>query len=224
MTQNTLYYIHDPMCSWCWGFRPAWDALKLKLLNTHPSLAIHNIAGGLAPDSDKVMSLEMRQMLQSTWQRIQNTIPNTVFNYDFWQIGEPRRSTYPACRAVIVAGQQSTALTDNRHEDGMIFAIQQAYYLQAKNPSNDDVLMGCAKSIGLDSVRFAQDLNSEKIQQQLLQHIAKYRHLAQLSGISGFPSVVLSYSSHNETTYRAIAIDYNNPQTMFDIIHQCLSI
>ena len=21
----TLYYIHDPMCSWCWAFRPVLD-------------------------------------------------------------------------------------------------------------------------------------------------------------------------------------------------------
>ena len=22
-----LHYAHDPMCSWCWAFRPAWLAL-----------------------------------------------------------------------------------------------------------------------------------------------------------------------------------------------------
>ena len=228
MTQNILYYIHDPMCSWCWGFRPAWDTLRSKLLDTYPALDIRNIVGGLAPDSDEAMPLEMQHMLQSTWQRIQKSIPNTVFNYDFWQTGEPRRSTYPACRAVIAAGQQSPVSNvlraDNTNENAMILAIQQAYYLQAENPSNHDVLIACAESIGLDSARFIQDLNSETTQQRLLKNIAEYRRLAQLSGISGFPSMVLSCSLQNETAYHAIAINYNHPQAMFDAIRQHLSI
>ncbi|MFT6977114.1 MAG: putative protein-disulfide isomerase, partial [Shewanella psychromarinicola] len=27
MPNTTLYYVHDPMCSWCWGYRPTWDTL-----------------------------------------------------------------------------------------------------------------------------------------------------------------------------------------------------
>ena len=24
---RTLIYVHDPMCSWCWGFRPTFERL-----------------------------------------------------------------------------------------------------------------------------------------------------------------------------------------------------
>ncbi|MCP4060185.1 MAG: DsbA family protein, partial [Pseudoalteromonas sp.] len=24
MTQTKLIYVHDPMCSWCWGYKPTW--------------------------------------------------------------------------------------------------------------------------------------------------------------------------------------------------------
>ena len=24
----TLYYVYDPMCSWCWGYKPTWDKVK----------------------------------------------------------------------------------------------------------------------------------------------------------------------------------------------------
>ena len=58
----------------------------------------------------------------------------------------------------------------------------------------------------------------------LLKNIAEYRRLAQLSGISGFPSMVLSCSLQNETAYHAIAINYSHPQAMFDAIRQHLSI
>ena len=76
----------------------------------------------------------------------------------------------------------------------------------------------------MDSARFIQDINSETTQQRLLKNIAEYRRLAQLSGISGFPSMVLSCSLQNETAYHAIAIDYNHPQAMFDVVRQRLSI
>ena len=64
----TLFYIHDPMCSWCWGFRPVWEQLEQQLSTT---VKIVYIVGGLAPDSDQPMAIPMQQTLAATWQRIQ---------------------------------------------------------------------------------------------------------------------------------------------------------
>ena len=225
MLRGTLHYIHDPMCSWCWGFRSAWHDLTSRLLDTYPELIIRNVLGGLAPDSDEPMPMEMQQILQSTWQRIQHTIPNTSFNYDFWQVGEPRRSTYSACRAVIASAQQGTSpIQSHVNENAMILAIQQAYYLQAKNPSNADTLIACAESIGIDVNLFTQELDSEKTQQLLMQNIIKYQRLAQLSGVSGFPSLVLQYARQGNEYYTNVFIDYNNSQVMLDTIQQHLSL
>ena len=125
----TLYYFHDPMCSWCWGFRPTWQALQENLPDT---VAVQYVLGGLAPDSDQSMPDELRRMIQNTWQRIQQEL-GTEFNFDFWTQNTPRRSTFPACRAVIAAHQQGM-------EQEMILAIQQAYYLRALNPSDLSIL------------------------------------------------------------------------------------
>ena len=46
-------------------------------------------------------------MSKSNWKRIQEVIPGTKFNYDFWTLCEPKRSTYPSCRAVICAKNQN---------------------------------------------------------------------------------------------------------------------
>ncbi|MGB1242161.1 MAG: alkaline phosphatase family protein, partial [Chitinophagales bacterium] len=43
-------------------------------------------------------------------------------------------------------------------EDEMITAIQEAYYLKAKNPSDASVLIACAKQIGMDEKKFEEDL------------------------------------------------------------------
>jgi putative protein-disulfide isomerase len=219
----TLYYIHDPMCSWCWGFRPTWDALRDTIVKAYPQIAIQYVLGGLAPDSDEPMPLEMQEMLQSTWRRIQQTIPDIEFNHDFWRVCQPRRSTYPACRGVIAASQQDAA-----SEDLMVLAIQQAYYLYAQNPSDADTLIACADSIGLDVSRFEKDLRSEDVNYILQNNIHQYRQLAAQSGVSGFPSVVLGQSTSDSGNakylYRGVDIDYNNPNASFATIEQFLSL
>jgi predicted DsbA family dithiol-disulfide isomerase len=51
-----LLYFHDPMCSWCWAFRPAFMALHARLPKV---LTLRRVVGGLAPDNDQPMPEEM---------------------------------------------------------------------------------------------------------------------------------------------------------------------
>jgi len=190
----TLYYIHDPMCSWCWGFRAVWMQVQKQL---NDQVEIHSVLGGLAPDSNQAMPESMRQSIRNNWQRIQQTIPGTKFNYDFWHVCTPRRSTYPACRAVVAAGMQSES-----YKKAMVFAIQQAYYLNAKNPSDDSVLTQLAIDIGLDGKRFETDLVSGECK-ALFQN--ELQLTAQLN-VSSFPDLVLKHNGVNTD----IQIDYNN--------------
>lgn len=204
---KTLHYIYDPMCSWCWGFRPTWEAIQAGLgdgFNTR------YVLGGLAPDSQEPMPESMQQKLQMTWRRIQEVIPDTTFNYDFWVDCQPRRSTYPACRAVIAATQQGA-----NFEAPMVLAIQQAYYLQAKNPSNEDVLCECAESIGVDVALFSAFLQGEEVHQLLQKDIDYFHYLSAKTGAAGFPSLVLS---DNIDSSIAVPIDYNHPQVSLDFI------
>lgn len=176
----TLYYVHDPMCSWCWAFRPVWTDIQAAL----PSdLSVTFILGGLAPDSDAPMPIDMQQFLQQTWKKIQTVVPGTQFNFDFWTVAQPRRSTYPACRAVIAAKKQNSEL-----ESQMIDAIQRAYYLDAKNPSDSETLTALANNLGLDSAQFSVDLNADETQQELDRQIQFHQQLRS----QGFPSLILS--------------------------------
>jgi len=101
---DTLFYVHDPMCSWCWGFAPTFETVLSELPN---SVKVNHLLGGLAPDSNDPMPESMQLSLQQTWQRIAEVIPGTEFNFDFWTQNAPRRSTWPSCRAVIAARRQS---------------------------------------------------------------------------------------------------------------------
>jgi putative protein-disulfide isomerase len=184
------------MCSWCWGFRPVWLDLQEKLKG---KVIIKYVLGGLAPDSDVSMPTDMQAMIRNTWKNIQREIPGTQFNYDFWAVCSPRRSTYPACRAIVACRMQQP-----EKDNEMLLAIQQAYYLQAKNPSDVDVLTQVAESIGLNPEKFSDDLISEACQSFLQDEL----QLASDISVSSFPSLVYSYRG----VEKSIHISYNDSE------------
>jgi putative protein-disulfide isomerase len=143
----------------------------------------------------------MRQMLQHTWQRIEQSIPGTRFNFEFWEKCEPRRSTYPANRAVIAARAQGID-----YDLAMTGRIQQAYYLEARNPSDNSTLVELATEIGLDSEQFAKSLVAASTQQLLMQEIQNSRAL----GIDSFPSLAV----HKAGQLRHIGLNYTDPEAM----------
>ncbi|MFK5983922.1 MAG: hypothetical protein QM479_00650 [Pseudomonadota bacterium] len=102
-----IYYVHDPMCSWCWVFSDTY--LKF-IQQLDKSIEVIRLLGGLAKDSDEPMTAETRTMVETAWHNIEKKIPAKKFNFDFWTLNTPRRSTYPACRAVIAARQQGPAI------------------------------------------------------------------------------------------------------------------
>ena len=182
----TLYYVHDPMCSWCWGFRKVWREARSGLPD---AVSVRCLAGGLAPDSDVPMPEAMREKLQGIWHGVRaNT--GAEFNFDFWTQNIPRRSTYPSCRAVLAAKRQGA-------ETEMIEAVQRAYYLEAKNPSDVGVLKECAERLKLDRESFARDLASEAVEREFRDQ----RALSARLGVRGFPSLRL------ETERRIFAIE-----------------
>jgi len=202
LDETRLYYLHDPMCSWCWGFKPTWDIVTKQL---NGKIKIVFLLGGLAPDSDEDMPLQTRDYVQSNWRRIEETIPGTKFNYDFWTKCKPRRSTYPACRAVISARFQNPDC-----ETSMISAIQKCYYLDSQNPSDEDVLVRLARELGLDAEKFLFDLRSEKVSKTLLTEIS----LAKSLEMQRMPS--LSLQTGREL--KAISIDYLDPNYIVEQI------
>jgi len=194
----TLYYMHDPMCSWCYGFKPILESLHNNLDHL---MDIKYILGGLAKDTDQSMPESMQDQIKLNWKRIESEIPNTEFNYDFWDKCVARRSTYPSCRAVIATSKQHSNL-----EKDMINLIQHAYYLDAMNPSDYDVLYTLSKKLQLDHNQFINDIHSEDVNNELMSQIQFSRDI----GADSFPSLYL----YTEKKYHPIVLDYNNINTI----------
>ena len=203
-----LFYFHDPMCSWCWGFAPTWSQLEGDLRNNLSNkLEIKYVLGGLAPDSDELMPSELQETLRGYWYKIRDLL-GTEFNFNFWTQCRPRRSTYPACRAVIAASNQN-------QEKAMIKALQEAYYLRALNPSDTETHLRLAEELCLDTKQFNHDLCSKETESRLKKDIQTYRELSS----KGFPSLVLQV----ENNHYSIPVDYQRYSVMSEAIKEIIS-
>ena len=196
----TLYYVHDPMCSWCYAFKPTLDELRKKL---NSNIKIINVVGGLAKHSDEVMPKDVQEKIENIWYEIKRVV-GTKFNHDFWKKCIPRRSTYLACQATILARYENK-------EDEMIEAIQNAYYLNAQNPSDASTLITLAKQIGMNEKKFEKDLKSDKIEEDLQYELNFRRSL----NVKNFPSLILKYKKE----LYPINIKYNDYKSMLEQIN-----
>ncbi len=202
--KTKLIYIHDPMCSWCYAFKKSYD----ELLNSLPNnINVINIVGGLAKETNEPMPKEMCQKIEEIWYEIEERT-QTKFNHDFWKKCKPRRDTYKACKAVLCAKEQN-------RENEMINAIQKAYYLEAKNPSDMETLLSLAANLDMDFEKFKNDLLGEKAQTLLDNDLEKRRKLKVFS----FPTLLLQYKKE----LYPIQIEFNNTQKMLKQIENLSS-
>lgn len=205
--KTILYYVHDPMCSWCWGFSRVLNEL---LENLPKEIEVHRLLGGLAVDSDVPMPNSMQQYIKNNWSKIEDRISGVKFNFDFWSKCIPRRSTYPACRAVIAARQQGES-----NDMKMTKAIQKAYYEEVKNPSDRETLIELASELNLSVAQFKNDLLSAETQEKLIEEI----HFSRELFAESFPNLVLQVGDE----HFPIPLDYNNSETMLEEIKRRLA-
>ena len=184
-----LFYVADPMCSWCWGFREALEGVEPKL---RAGVAVRLVMGGLAPDDEAPMDEATRLYVQDAWGAVAAKT-GARFNHDFWSDCKPRRSTWPACRAVLVAEEEAPG----RGRE-MFAAIQRAYYLEARNPSDFGTLAELAGELGLQTDGFVERLNAPETKQRLEQEFKLRDRL----GTRGYPSLALESGGRIEVLTR----------------------
>ena len=190
------------MCSWCYAFKPVLETLHRELYGI---IEIHYLLGGLAKDNNQPMPELMQKHIVENWKKIEKTIPAVKFNYEFWTKCVARRSTYPSCRAILATIKQNIKL-----EKDMLKLIQQAYYQEAKSPSDYNVLYELSKKLDLDHNQFVSDIHSDEINNELMSQI----QLCSDIGADSFPSLYLKIG----VTYHPIVLDYNNADIILDHI------
>ena len=212
---GTLYYFGDPMCSWCWGFKPVLEQLDKE----YPELRRVTVMGGLRGGDPIPMGDDLAAMIQNAWERIEETT-GQPFNHEFWRRHRPLMTTWPACRAVLTA----KAIDPSRQWPFMV-GMFEAYFTGLMDPTKRETHLTVAQRLGFELREFETMLDSARIDaalQEDLQFTQKY-------GVTGFPTVVLSLGSENylispgyqpvevlrraiNAAYKAAGVEFERPE------------
>lgn len=179
MSGPHLVYVADPMCSWCWGFSPAIEAIEARF---GADLPIRLVLGGLRPGTTEPMTDAMKTEIRNHWQHVAEA-SGQPFDMAFFAREGFVYDTEPASRALVAMRRlgMATALAGLRR-------IHAAFYAENRDVTALDELAAIAAGLGLDEQAFRVAWDSEEMRQETLGDFA----LAQRSGIRGFPTLLAS--------------------------------
>ncbi len=177
-----LVYFADPMCSWCWGFAPAIEAVAGAYRRRLP---VRVVMGGLRPGTEQSMTEEARAQIRHHWEAV-NHASGQPFDYSILAHEGFIYDTDPAARAVVLARRvdPATALS-------FLGRLQQAFYAQGRDITAPSVLADLADAHGFDRAAFEAGLDDQDLKQETWRDYA----VSQRAGVTGFPTLIVGPQS-----------------------------
>ena len=185
MSENSLVYVGDPMCSWCYGFGVPLH----QLLEQLPGVPLAVVLGGLRAYNKEVMPDALKATLHHHWEEVTKRSGKPFGKGQFDREGYIY-DTEPACRAVVTirthAAEQTLA---------MYHAIQHAFYAEGRDITQTSVLadiwQSLINSLPSGQINFSRDdfvkaFESDIIKTQTRNDFA----MVQQWGIRGFPALI----------------------------------
>lgn len=173
-----MYYIADPMCSWCWGFSPV-----VRQIHDAYTERIHFnlVVGGLRTGGTHVLNQELKSTLSGHWKEVEK-LSGQPFNYEFAVPDGFIYNTEPSCRAVV-------AMRALKPEQALSYfdALHEAFYVGNRDLTDTEILAHIAGDFGIDQPAFVEKFEDETTKQETNEDFAFGQNL----GIRGFPSIVL---------------------------------
>lgn len=193
MTENSLVYVGDPMCSWCYGFGVPLQ----QLLEQLPGVPLAVVLGGLRAYNQEVMPDTLKNTLHHHWEEVTKRSGKPFGTGQFDREGYIY-DTEPACRAVVTIRSHAA-----EHTLAMYHAVQDTFYAEGRDITQTAVLADIwqevreklvdSKATGhaIDNVDFSRDafieaFESDTIKTQTRNDFA----MVQQWGIRGFPALI----------------------------------
>lgn len=185
MTENSLVYVGDPMCSWCYGFGVPLQQLLAQL----PGVPLAVVLGGLRAYNQEVMPDALKSTLHHHWREVTKRSGKPFGKGQFDREGYIY-DTEPACRAVVTIRAHAA-----EHTLAMYHAIQHAFYAMGRDITQTSVLADVwqklvdSKILGnveFSSSEFIEAFESDSIKTQTRNDFA----MVQQWGIRGFPALI----------------------------------
>jgi putative protein-disulfide isomerase len=178
MMENILWYIADPMCSWCWGFSPVIERTRLEYADR---LKFELLLGGLRPGTKISLPAAQREEILGHWQAVHRTT-GQPFRFEGAMPEGFVYDTEPASRAVV-----AVSVMDERAVFPFFRSVQSAFYAEQQDVTVPRVLVGLAGAAGLDEQQFLRIFESEAAKARTPEHFQEARRM----GVSGFPAVMM---------------------------------
>lgn len=186
-----LWYVADPMCSWCWGFSPVITAIKEKY---NDKLNISLLLGGLQPGTTVSISEDSRNEIFHHWHEVHERT-NQPFIFDDALPEGFVYDTEPPSRAVL-------AVAEIKPEKILIFfhTLQEAFYAKKQDITKEDVLIKLASQFDVETDDFKKYFQSDEVKEKTKAHFQRARQ----AGVRGFPTCVLQ----NDTEHKLLSSGY----------------
>ncbi len=182
-----IFYFADPMCSWCYGFGPTLS----EFASAHNELPITLVMGGLRPYTKVPAPDKQKADIREHWRHVE-AASHLPFNDALLMTPGFIYDTEPACRAVVVVRELNSQIEYNAAAPlSYLHAIQAAFYRDARDITDADVLADIAYECGLERDEFLSSFKST----EMLERVRGDFELTQSLGIKGFPALCAAQGS-----------------------------
>ena len=205
MNKKILWYIADPMCSWCWGFAPI---IKEVRLNYSENLKIELVMGGLR-SGKLAMASGQRAEILNHWKAV-NERTGQPFSFEGAMPEGFIYDTEPSCRGIVAMSLINPSLVFT-----LLESIQFGFYVEQKDVTNPKVLAQLAGKIGVDMDLYLQAFESDEVKNKVSNHFDKVRQW----GVNSFPTIAVQ----NAAGYSVLNRGYCLPDELFQKIDGWLS-
>lgn len=181
MIKDTIYYVYDPLCSWCYGFSPVIKKTKTIYKD---QFNFEVISGGMQSGERKQPVSAIRDYLKGAYKDV-TARTGVEFGDKFMEVleeGERMLDSIPPSIALSI-------VKDLKPEQALNFAasIQEAIYFDGFDWNSEDAYLPYIEDYDLDPEDFKRKFNEA----YYLEKTLKDFKLAANFGVTGFPSVIL---------------------------------
>lgn len=185
MPSATLHYIYDPLCGWCYAAAPLLEAASQLI-----PIRLHG--GGM-------MTGTRRQKITPAWRDYVRPQDQQIGKATGQHFGKAYlEGLLEDESAVLDSGPPTAAILAAEELGGtgleMLAQLHEAYYVQGRRITDEQVLVEIAQATGLDRMPFLTSLRAISTG-RLEAHFMESRKLLSASGGTGFPTFLLERDS-----------------------------
>ena len=181
MTKDTIYYVYDPLCSWCYGFSPVIKKIKSAYKD---QFDFQVISGGMQSGERNQPVSAIRDYLKGAYKNVTERT-GVEFGEKFMDVledGIRMLDSIPPSIALSI-------VKDLKPEEALSFAatIQEAIYFDGIDWNTVEAYIPYLKAYDIDTDEFKRNFEDPIYKEKTLEDFK----LAANFGVTGFPSVIL---------------------------------